>query len=209
MPWHAKEIGGYLRTSQEAKDNCDMIRSMLENDGWTVNAISGVCGNIGSEGVYNPWRYENDVVLTRAQCDYADTGYGMLGYTPVSKYIQVANETIPGYDPHCLDVPGSPSDGEGQINFLIRNPNLYIVHPEYPLTLQQYKESTASPSYLAEVWLANYEMPLDPSATINDRKAEANYWYEYFTGSPPPPPPPPIIKPKKRFKWWMYMPLPW
>lgn len=208
MAWHAKPIGAYARDSTEGIDNCEMIYNQMTAKGWTVNAISAICGNIGYEGGYNPWRYENDIVLTRAECDYASTGYGLPGYTPVSKYIQTANESIPGYAPHCLDVPGLASDGEGQINFLMDNPQYYVYHPAYPLTFDQFKTSTLSAIYLAEVWLMNFEMPTDPSATIDGRKAEASYWYEHFTGTPPTPPIPPKPIRKRKFKWWMYMPMP-
>lgn len=205
--WYAKPIGPYNKTDPECISNATEMKNFLMQNGYTLNAICGILGNVGWEGGYNPWRWQNDIILSRAEADYTDMGYGLFGYTPASKYINVANQSLQGYAPNCSDLPGNPSDGHAQCLFLIQHDEYYVYHNEYPLTWNEYKQSTQSATYLTAVWMHNYEMPASYSS-LPDRQVDAQYWWDYFEGGPTPPPPPPLPRPRKKFKWWMYIPPP-
>ena len=50
--WHAKAVGPYDKASTEAIENAMCIYETLYNQGWTLNSIAGVLGNMGSESEY-------------------------------------------------------------------------------------------------------------------------------------------------------------
>ena len=49
-PWHV--AGGTV--TQMQKDNANNIKTALENEGWTLNAICGILGNMMGESTLNP-----------------------------------------------------------------------------------------------------------------------------------------------------------
>ena len=60
MAWHVKARGGYTISSTEAQENAQEIYAILYGLGWTVNAISGLLGNMEVESGYNHWRWHRD-----------------------------------------------------------------------------------------------------------------------------------------------------
>ena len=227
MAWHAKPLLGYTRDSTEAIDNATEIKNFLTNQGWTLNAICAMLGNIGYEGSYNPWRWENDwrdgeaAIMTKEfsyTYDGYNHGYGMFGFTPSKRYTNTVSETYSGYAPNFADQPGNASDGNAQLIWVTQNPSQfdypasYSPYPASTWTYSHFIESTTNPQYLADVWMCNWEKPAEAQAnqTRAGRKNEAQYWWDYFEGGPTPPDPPIPPKPirKRKFKWWMYMPMP-
>lgn len=220
MAWNAKPTGAYARDSAEAISNATEIKTYLLSEGWTLNAICGMLGNNGYEGGYNPWRWQNDIILDRYTAETYegfDHGYGMYGWTPSNRYINSVSATYPGYAPNCSDTPGNASDGQAQVYWVAHRPDQFFPARYSPYQswtdFNDYITSTYSAEFLAELWMYNWEKPAEQYAisTKAGRRAEGKYWWDYFEGGPTPPDPPvppPIIKPKK-FKWWMYMPLPW
>lgn len=191
MPWHVKAKGGYARGSAEANDNVDMIYSILYNLGWTVNAISALCGNIQHEGGMNPWRWQSDKVPSVTQSPWTNRGYGLVQFTPGGKYINAAEaKAIAGYGPNFSDVTGSQNDGYAQVHFIDGYADYYPTSA-YPLSYAEFKASTESPAYLASAWLYNYERPENPAGSEAQRQESAEYWYTYLSGEEPPTPPDP------------------
>lgn len=192
MPnWHAKKYGGYDRTSQEAKDNADMMRAFLNARGWTDNAIAGILGNISAESGYNPWRWQSDDVLnstdTETIRDSTVNAYGLFQFTPAGKYILSSTaQSFTGYAPNFNDVAGNPLDAEAQLAYIDAGLGGYYPTATYDLTLAQFKASMLPAETLASAWLYNYERPADPSATESVRRENARYWHEYFGGHPTP-----------------------
>lgn len=173
--WHAKNTGGYSRTSQEAFDNAICTYAELSRRGWTLNAICAVYGNMEAESGYNPWRWESDNVPSYPSMP--SYGYGLPQFTPSSKYIDSAYaQAYTNYNPHWSDHTGSPDDGEAQIQFIDEHADYYST-TAYPLSYAEFKVSTMSAGDLAKAWLYNYERPADPTSTENDRADCAEYWY--------------------------------
>lgn len=83
MAWSAKPSGGYTLSSAQGTGNINEINTYLSAQGYTLEAVCGVCGNMISESALNPWRWQSDTVNMSG-------GYGLFQYTPASGYINGA-----------------------------------------------------------------------------------------------------------------------
>lgn len=185
MSWHAKPTGGYNIYSTEGVENGMMIYYQMRATGWTTEAISAVVGNICAEGGLNPWRWQSDIIVGPEDFWDRTHGYGLAGFTPAGKYIEDTDaQGYPGYAPNYLNHPGNATDGAAQIRFIMENPQYYQTHAAYPLTFQEFSQSTESPSYLSDTWLYNFEQPAHPEDTQEYRRDCSNYFYEIFSGAP-------------------------
>lgn len=206
MPWHCKPYGVYTKESTEAKENGIEAATILRNNGWTLGAIAGMWGNVGSEGVYNPWKWETQSSTSTEPEILASTdtqliqnssthGYGLFQFTPAGTYIydQYA-QTYQGYGPNFSDIPGNILDGQAQVIFVHYHAGYYPT-AAYPLSYQDYKESNQTPEYLARAWFYNFER----GTWFPQRETDARYWYDffvdYFDGDTT----------KKKSKWIYYM----
>lgn len=146
--WHVRTTGGFSVLSPEATDNAQEVANMLITDyGWTLEAVAGALGNMQYEVGLNPWRWQGDNILTRAQAQTSGTsnGYGLIGWTPARKYqfnnaqsdggvtyfLNYDQESYPGYGPNWSDVSGNINDGAAQVKLIgegiaRHNPNLYL-----------------------------------------------------------------------------------
>lgn len=202
MPWYCKATGGYYRTSAEAQANATMIYSILYSLGWTLEAVCGMLGNVESESAYNPWRWQSDVVLPvgDSRINYQNAhAYGLCQWDPAGKYINNGSG-YSGYGPNYSNQTGSTTDGEAQMRYLNDNADYYST-ASYPLSYSQYKQATIeggySVAYLARAWFYNFER----GTWDEGRVTAAEYWYNYFSGSPPPEPPGPT--PTGRLPIWL------
>ena len=223
MPWHCKATGGYTTSvpvynypDSDGMDNCLQIYGILNQLGWTVNAVCGLLTCIAFESGYNPWRWENNHLFTEAGID-ADNypgsyGYGLLQWTPASymnaayygywgsrpnKYIKNPHATNKaGYGPNFSDKPGNTFDGYAQMKYLddygyvgqyFRNSS-YPAYADIAPTYAQYKASTAAASDLCETWVVNFERPQDPTGNRTYRQNLALALYNYLSLVPPPTP---------------------
>lgn len=189
MSWHCQRNGGYARSSQEAYDNCLEIYGILNSLGWTLNAVSGVLGNMESESGYNPWRWQyrngNDDPLPENDPDiYVSSGkaYGLCQWDPASKYI-VGGQSYSGYGPNYSDKVGSQLDGRAQMYYLNDHADYYPTS-SYQESYAEYKVTTQSADYCAHAWFYNFER----GTWDEERVAAAEYWYETFGGVTPPTP---------------------
>lgn len=193
MSWNVKSKGGYEETSSEAYNNATLIYQFLSARGWSLNAVCGILGNIGHESGYNPWRWQNDDVLssTSAYLESTSHGYGLFQFTPIkngsdARYYYTGGQKYSGYGPNYSDKTGSPTDGESQLMFMNANDSGgYIPTSKYPLSFAQYKTSTDSAANLASAWLRNYERPASFS-TEDVRRKTAEYWFAKLSGTPTP-----------------------
>lgn len=203
--WHNKIRGAFTRESQEAFENAIMAFKKLSALGWSVNAISAVWGNIGSEGGYNPWRWESDSVLASTDTGLIASstvhGYGLVQFTPSGKYINAtAAKSFFGYGPNFSDVVGNQNDGDAQLEYIDGYADYYPT-AAYPISIGQFKTSDYPPEYLARAWLYNYERPANPGATVASREADARYWYDILSQYDPNAP----ITKKDTFKIMFYL----
>lgn len=169
---------------EQMQVNATYIYTSLANDGWTLNSVAAMLGNMQVESSINPGRWENDSVGG----DPTAHGYGLVQWTPYTNYTDWAVSS--GYsDPSIMDA------NIARINYELANNIQWIPTSVYPMTFAQFKESTDSPDLLARIFLTNYERPADPNQPI--RGEYALQWYEYLGGLP-------IRKEKKKFPWVLY-----
>lgn len=195
MPWHAKPIGAYARESTEAYDNAVAAWGVLSARGFSLLAFCGVWGNVGSEGGYNPWRWQSDNVLATTDRYYIEnqTGhaYGLVQYDPAAKYIDGASG-YSGYAPNFSNQAGSVSDGAAQMNFLddtAVSSGQYFPYPgrPYQISYDSYKAATLddySIDWITRAWFWNYER----GTWDDNRVISATYWYNTLSDVPPTPP---------------------
>lgn len=191
-------------SSQNGYENMAMMASKLMLDyGWTLEACCGMLGNVAGEGGLNPWRWENDNILTKAQAQTAGTGMGLIGWTPCRKYTDPTNSYFPewdlstfrGYGPNFADQPGNVLDGNAQTELIGKcmvgrgHQNFWILgrhdifHNYYNVRAEDYITYTNVES-AAVVWLweaeypAAIQPPADPTYTENVRKGYARQAYQ-------------------------------
>jgi LysM repeat protein len=112
---------------------------------WTKNAIAALCGNMRHESSLNPniWEYGFNHSL--------DRGYGLVQWTPASKYIDWANANNLDYS--LGDSQLARIDYEQQAGIQ------WIATADYPLSFHEFTQSTASVDYLTQAFIWNYERP--------------------------------------------------
>lgn len=188
MAWISKTG---LLTSSEMKNNAKLFENAFSELGYHINTIAALVGNAQAESTINPGLNE-----------VGGDGYGLFQWTPKSDLIEACNQL--GIRPYtdgsiqcqCLD---------GEL-FILRNQwysSSAFIRPYYKsgatndmigITPEQFKRNSMgwNPDKLAILFMAAYERPsYDPDTNhAEKRKANANYWYEYYTAFPPPPTPP-------------------
>jgi murein DD-endopeptidase MepM/ murein hydrolase activator NlpD len=161
---------GFLNM-EEMTENANYILSYLLSRGWTKNSIAGMLGNMQTESTINPGIWQN------LDSGNMSMGYGLVQWTPASKYIDWANAN---------SLPYQEMDSQlSRIEFEIENGLQWISTSEYPLSFQEFKISTQTPEYLGQAFLRNYERPADQ--TQPNRSTQARYWFDTLTGEGTPP----------------------
>lgn len=188
--WHAQSTGGYSETGNDAFENALCTYSVLAAQGWSLNAVCGLLGNIGHESAYNPWRWQNDNVLSTTDVsliEHGSIGYGLVQFTPAGKYIySEAAQALGYYAPNFRDQAGNPNDGYAQLLYINDHADYYPTQA-YPISYAKYKTAYEVPETMAAIWLYNYERPADPAATLAARQASARYWWTILGQYDPPP----------------------
>ena len=228
MTWHAKPSGGYSLSSSENYDNSMEIYGILYAQGFTVEAIAGVCANAQAESGLNPWRWQSDTVGS----NYGN-GYGLLQWTPGRGYIYLPG-TTPNLSTSSVTSGATPEDGARQIRaFYENNPAKWVsscwrsywsssAYPEYyartryivntwgngsSISLDQFKNINDC-FYASDCFLACFEGPGVPN--YEARHSNASAFYNRFTGVDPPEPPEPPEPPGPPEPptdielWWLF-----
>lgn len=143
MAW----IGEYREWLSESDSlkNAQLVANHLIPQGWTKESVSALCGNMRHESSINPDMYEYGFDWT------ADKGYGLVQWTPRSKYWDWA--VAKGLDPR---------DGDSQlamIDYEVDNNIQWISTPNYPESYSEFRSSTKSMDYLVPCFTWNYERP--------------------------------------------------
>ena len=174
------------------QDNALLIRDYLINDGWSIESIAGMLGNMQYESNINPGIYEG------LDSSSTTNGYGLVQWTPNTKYKNWVDSTYGDAD------YGNLYYNLDRINYELANNIQWIPRilgvPFPNMTFAQFKVSTASPFDLAVQFVHCYERPLSPNNF--QRGTAGNYWYTFLTGNPPIPPSENVKKTK--FKWVLY-----
>lgn len=202
MTWVAKPSGGYSVNSDNWKTNITQIYNTLTSYGWTIQAISGACGNFQSESGMNPWRWQDDSVSLTSD----NKGYGICQWTPAKGYIYGYGVGVQDFAPNLsvtsVTSGSSPDDGNAQLYVIDTNKSgkflnrtRYCDYADisslYPLS--NYKQ--ADDLWLATVgWLYHFEFPAKQYRDYNSALARYNNTiavYNYLESDNPNPPTPP------------------
>ncbi len=160
-------------TLDEMTINAEHILGYLLSRGWSRNSITGMLGNMQTESTINPGIWQNlDSYDHNPYIEVARHGYGLVQWTPFNKYTIWARDNGLIY-----------SDINSQlmrIEYEIENGLQWISTTDYPLSFMEFKTSQATPEYLAQAFLRNYERPADQNQP--NRSTQAKYWWDNLTG---------------------------
>lgn len=162
MPWIS---GNRYLSIDEMTVNAQEIMNQLTSRGWTKNAVAGMLGNMQTESTINPGVWES-------LSPNVNNGYGLVQWTPATKLISWAESEGLDY-----------TSGDAQlqrIDWEVANNQQWIATSQYPMSFQEFKVSTLTPEYLAQVFIRNYERPRNPNQPI--RSTQARYWYDNLEG---------------------------
>lgn len=198
MTWYAKRTGAYYMGSTEADSNAQEALNMLMNNyGWTKAACCGMFGNIDFEGQWNPWRWENDNVLSYNAALTTSYGMGLIGWTPARKYFlnnatlngvvlfpNYDQEHYPGYGPNFSDRQGLATDGAAQIKLIGEamarsSGNMWVQRKS--CSAHQFMQLT-DPEEALYYWLWNAEYPANIQQEEIRRSGHGQAWYNHLAG---------------------------
>lgn len=151
----------YLSKSEMAV-NAQCILDYLRCYGWTKNAVCAMLGNMERESTINPgiWQSLKENNLS--------VGYGLVQWTPASKYINWAQSK--GWAKENI------YNQLQRILYEVENNNVQWQDVgNYNMTFKQFTQSNASLDWLTEVFLKNYERA--GVAALTERINNSNYWY--------------------------------
>lgn len=162
MPWIS---GNRYLSIDEMTVNAQEIMNQLTSRGWTKNAVAGMLGNMQTESTINPGVWES-------LSPNVNNGYGLVQWTPATKLISWAES-------EGLDYTSGDTQLQ-RIDWEVANNQQWIATSQYPMSFQEFKVSTLTPEYLAQVFIRNYERPRNPNQPI--RSTQARYWYDNLEG---------------------------
>lgn len=166
--------GNFYLSDDRERVNVAWLYQALGANGWTIEAVAGMCGNTHVESTTNPGIWQNLAVNK-------GPGYGLTQWTPFRKYTD-----------WCAKNGLEKSDMESAVKrllFEVKNPSLqWVIHDGYPETFEEFTKSTKSPRYLAGVFFRNYEMA--NNSTQPEREDKAQVFYNFLLGQPDPSPDP-------------------
>lgn len=183
----------YLSQSEMENNALCFYGMMYTQFGWTINAIAGMLGNLQRESTINPGIWEG--LVPRYDGEY-DSGYGLVQWTPASKYIY--------WKPEGEFAPwaGGTWRGNGnrecaRIEYEVQNGiqwganrMAYVKEWGYPtqppITFQEFKASTDTPDELASLFVLYYERPSAKGLVMELRREYARKWYKLISGKEPP-----------------------
>lgn len=169
MAWWAKytDAPPGITTAQQ-QNNVNIIAGYFRGQGWTDNSIAAMVGNMQVECYLNPAQFE----LGRNYS--ASYGFGLVQWTPRTKYSSWAGS----------DWETNYTKQLERIIYELNNGLQWSWN--VAMSFYDFSRSTASVDYLTEVFLRNYENPLDWTASIALRRTYANNWFTYLGNTPTP-----------------------
>lgn len=175
--WIINERGAIGQTGME--NNALIIRDYFTSQGWSINAISALLGNMQPESGINPARWENDDVGNLSG------GFGLVQWTPATKLINwISAQYMGGFLPN-----DDYTDGNNQLARLLYeldNGLQYSSTPQFEENFAEWSISNKKPGYLAAAFMKNYEKPLDQSWNVQIQRAKnARQWHIFLTGEDP------------------------
>ena len=183
----------YNSASTEQQHNADKVYSVFHALGWTDNAIAAMVGNMQLESGLDPACSYPKIGNTFATIDnqhatsYPDNAYGLVqwkgrGSTDPNNNQLVGYAMRHGSEWYEGDIQMERMTWEYQNNQKFHAQTVDGVY----YTFSSFASSTGDPQQLAKVWMTCYE---GTYSKLPERKSNAQYWYDYFSGGPTPPTP--------------------
>lgn len=160
-------------SQSEMENNClELCRNLIGTFGWTENAVAAMAGNMQTESSINPGIWEN------LDAYNYDNGFGLVQWTPATKYIQWAGANWLNGDRECERIKYEVDNGIQWFS----NPEAYLIGYPYdpPMSFSQFVMSTDEPGYLGMCFLLYYEHPGEVRQW--NRATQARDWYTFITG---------------------------
>lgn len=154
----------YLSTS-EMQNNAKLVYTYLINRGWSLNAISGMLGNMQRESTINPGIWQSLI-----EGSGGGGGFGLVQWTPYTNFTNWADSN--GYE---------WDDGDAQLKWINEetvSTGQWIATSNYAFTFAAFKKSTETPEYLASTFLMNFERA--GVSAESERRTNARNWYNYL-----------------------------
>ena len=152
-------------SAEEMQVNAIYIYEFLFQQGWTVNAMAGMLGNMQAESALNPGRWQSENVG-----NYSG-GYGLVQWTPATNYTDWCSAS-------GISDPSEMDANLTRIMYELQHGLQWIATAAYPLSFSEFSKSTLPADYLASAFLKNYERAgVEVEA---QRQANALSWYEYL-----------------------------
>lgn len=162
--------GNFYLTKSQMQKNARYIYAYLRAQGWTLEAIAAMLGNMEAESTINPGIWQN------LDAGNYNGGFGLVQWTPATKYFD-----------WCEENNLSPTDIDANLQrilYEVENRVQWIATAAHDMTFQEFTQSTAAVETLAKAFLLNYERPGDQSESVQEYRADlARYWYDYLMGS--------------------------
>lgn len=153
--------------AENMMENARYIYSFFRNKGWTSNSICGLLGNMQGESG----------IIADINERSGGGGYGLVQWTPKSNLTNWAGQN--GLDYRTVDTQCR------RIQWELENSQQFYATKTYPMNFRQFTQSAESPTYLAKVFINNYERPANPNQP--QRGVWAENWYSALVGGTNPP----------------------
>lgn len=151
---------------EEMAVNATIIHDTLIPEGWTLNAVCAMLGNMQLESTINPGRWEGDRVGV-------GPGFGLTQWTPYTKVTNWIRSTFQSED---------FTSGDYQLARIVyewQNEIQWGQTSQYPISFHEFAQSTAPLEYLVAAFEYNYEVG---TPLLDIRTRYAKYWWDYFGG---------------------------
>lgn len=180
--------GNFWLSMEQMEVNAGELYNLIKSrhPDWQDGPIAGMYGNMQTESTLNPGIWQN---LDEGNIDL---GYGLVQWTPASKYLDWC--TANKYPPDTLNTALL------RIEWEIANNQQWIATKYYNHSFTYFLTDSNITAYQAAlIFVRNYERPDEYNDNL--RGTRANYWYEFITGEIPPGP---VVSGKKLPLYMMY-----
>ena len=168
-----------LLSESEQLHNAQLVANRLIKNGWDKKSISATIGNMSHESFLNPNMYELAFPIG------SNHGYGLVQWTPASKYLNWANSN--GYSQSEIEGEAQLDrldyEAENNIQYMANGHALrYGLATKYNFSFSDYRynKHDLSVDQLTEAFMWNYEGPdyNAGSSSLGQRQAFANKVYK-------------------------------
>ena len=155
---------------EQMENNALIVYDKCMTNGWTVEAVSGMLGNMQSESNINPGIFQGLNWMDM------ENGFGLTQWTPATKYINWAGANWYSGD---REMERIFYEVEENLQWFSNDAATPVVPP---FNFKGFTQSTLAPDILANYFVWYYEHPEVPNQPW--RGKQALEWYEFLYGRP-------------------------